>query len=62
MPGRLLADHELQEVKSMLAERVKEWTEEWKQEGLQEAAEQARAILRQDLAGIPGTKSAAALS
>jgi hypothetical protein len=28
--------YDLQEVKSMLAERVKEWTREWKQEGLEE--------------------------
>lgn len=30
---------ELQEVKSMLAERVVEWTQEWKQEGFQEGIE-----------------------
>jgi predicted transposase/invertase (TIGR01784 family) len=58
LPGQRIPQvADLQEVKSMLAERVKEWTEEWKQEGLQkgrqegfaEALEQARAILRQDL-------------
>ncbi|HEV2851381.1 MAG TPA: Rpn family recombination-promoting nuclease/putative transposase [Thermoanaerobaculia bacterium] len=36
---------DLQEVKSMLAERVKEWTQEWKQEGRQEALEEVRGVL-----------------
>jgi predicted transposase/invertase (TIGR01784 family) len=40
---------DLQEVKSMLAERVKEWTEDWKQQGLEEATHQARSILLLDL-------------
>ncbi|MBU1931979.1 hypothetical protein KJ965_04760 [Patescibacteria group bacterium] len=31
---------ELQEVKTMLAERVKEWTMEWKEEGLQQGLRQ----------------------
>jgi flagellar biosynthesis/type III secretory pathway protein FliH len=30
---------DLEEVRSMLAERVKEWTQEWKQEGFQEGLE-----------------------
>jgi predicted transposase/invertase (TIGR01784 family) len=45
LPGRVpgitipqVAD--LQEVKSMLAERVMEWTEKWKQEGLQEGRQE----------------------
>jgi len=33
---------DLQEVKSMLAERVVEWTEQWKQEGLQKGLEEGR--------------------
>jgi hypothetical protein len=58
LPARLPGERipqvaDLQEVKSMLAERVKEWTVEWKQEGIQEgyqeATEEVRAILRQDL-------------
>jgi predicted transposase/invertase (TIGR01784 family) len=47
LPGRVpgitipqVAD--LQEVKSMLAERVMEWTEKWKQEGLQEGRQEGR--------------------
>ena len=34
--------NELQEVKSMLAERVIEWTEEWEQQGLQEGLQEGR--------------------
>jgi predicted transposase YdaD len=54
LPGQRIPQvADLQEVKSMLAERVKEWTEEWEQEGFQrgrqESIEQARAVLRQDL-------------
>ena len=37
---------ELQEVKSMLAERVVEWTREWKQEGFQRGKEEAIETLR----------------
>jgi predicted transposase/invertase (TIGR01784 family) len=33
---------DLQEVKSMLAERVMEWTEQWKQEGLEEGQKKGR--------------------
>lgn len=48
---------DLQEVKSMLAERVKEWTQEWKQagfeegrqEGLEKGIEEARQILLREL-------------
>jgi len=47
LPGRVpgitipqVAD--LQEVKSMLAERVVEWTEKWKQEGLQEGLQEGQ--------------------
>jgi predicted transposase/invertase (TIGR01784 family) len=48
---------ELEEVKSMLADRVTEWTQQWKQEGLEEglqkgqenALEQARGVLLEDL-------------
>jgi len=35
------AVEELQEVKDMLAERVKEWTKEWKQQGLQQGSLQS---------------------
>ncbi len=40
---------DLQEVKSMLAERVKEWSHQWKQEGRQEGLEKARGALVQTL-------------
>lgn len=37
MPGVVLSEiNDLQEMQSMLAERVLEWTEEWKQQGLQQ--------------------------
>jgi predicted transposase/invertase (TIGR01784 family) len=62
MPGIEIPEvADLQEVKSMLAERVTEWTQQWKQEGLEEglqkgrqegqedALEQARGVLMQDL-------------
>jgi predicted transposase/invertase (TIGR01784 family) len=62
MPGIEIPEvTELEEVKSMLAERVTEWTQQWKQEGLEEglqkgrqearedALEQARGVLLQDL-------------
>ena len=47
LPGRLPSVdfdnlNELQEVKSMLAERVIEWTEEWEQQGLQEGLQEGR--------------------
>lgn len=43
MPGAVIpAIANLQEVKSMLAERVKEWTREWKQEGFQEGLQEGR--------------------
>ncbi len=49
LPGRLPgvdfdALNELQEVKSMLAERVVEWTEEWKNQGIAEGRQQGEAI------------------
>jgi flagellar biosynthesis/type III secretory pathway protein FliH len=41
IPGVELEEFEdIQEVQSMLAERVKQWTEEWKQQGLQQGLEQ----------------------
>jgi predicted transposase/invertase (TIGR01784 family) len=40
---------DLQEVKSMLAERVKEWSYQWKQEERQEQLEKARGVLVQNL-------------
>ena len=45
LPGRMpkaefLDLNDLQEVRSMLSERVIEWTEQWKQEGLQEGLQQ----------------------
>lgn len=62
MPGVEIPEiAELEEVKSMLAERVTDWTQQWKQEGLEEglqkgrqegqedALEQARGVLLQDL-------------
>ena len=47
LPGRMPnvvfdALNDLQEVRSMLAERVIEWTEEWKQQGLKQGLEQGR--------------------
>lgn len=36
---------DLQEVTSMLEERVREWTQEWKQEGRQEGLEEVRGVL-----------------
>ncbi|HEX4966821.1 MAG TPA: Rpn family recombination-promoting nuclease/putative transposase [Thermoanaerobaculia bacterium] len=40
---------DLQEVKSMLAERVIEWTQQWKQEGLEEGLEKVREVFLQEL-------------
>jgi predicted transposase/invertase (TIGR01784 family) len=40
---------DLQEVDTMLAERVQEWTREWKKEGFQEGLEQARAVLLREV-------------
>ena len=40
---------DLQEVKSMLAERVKEWSYQWKQEGREEGVEKARGVMVQNL-------------
>ena len=41
VPGTVIPQvADLQEVKSMLAERVVEWTHEWKQEGLEEGLQQ----------------------
>ena len=47
LPGRLPGVRvpevtDLQEVESMLAERVVEWTEQWKREGLEQGLEQGR--------------------
>ena len=47
LPGRMPGVdfdnlNELQEVKSMLAERVIEWTEEWEQQGLQKSRQNGR--------------------
>jgi predicted transposase/invertase (TIGR01784 family) len=39
----------LQEVRSMLAERVVEWTQQWKEEGRQEGLEKLRMVLLRDL-------------
>jgi flagellar biosynthesis/type III secretory pathway protein FliH len=39
---------DLQEVKSMLAERVKEWSYQWKQEGLQEGRQEGRQEARRE--------------
>jgi len=62
MPGVEIPEiAELEEVKSMLAERVTEWTQQWKQEGLEEGRQEgfqkghedslreARGVLLQDL-------------
>lgn len=62
MPGVAIPEiAELEEVKSMLAERVTEWTQQWKQEGLEEGRQEgfqrghedslreARGVLLQDL-------------
>lgn len=40
---------ELQEVKSMLAERVVEWTQEWKQEGFQEGIEKGKELQKEQV-------------
>jgi flagellar biosynthesis/type III secretory pathway protein FliH len=40
---------DLEEVKSMLAERVTEWTREWKQEGFEEGLAKVRAALIREL-------------
>src|SRR5258706_1521208 len=53
-PGaRIPEGTDLEEVKSMLAERVKEWTVEWKQEGreegLKEGLNKVRAVLIREL-------------
>jgi flagellar biosynthesis/type III secretory pathway protein FliH len=66
MPGIEIPElAELEEIQSMLADRILEWTQEWKQEGLEEGLQkgmekgrqegrkdalvQARAVLLQDL-------------
>ena len=53
LPGRMpgvefMHLNELQEVKSMLAERVIEWTEEWKRQGLEKGLEQGLEKGRQE--------------
>lgn len=50
LPGRLpgveiTSFHDLQEVQSMLAERVVEWTQDWKQQGLEEGRQEGEAAL-----------------
>ncbi len=41
MPGQEIPEvNELQEIDTMLAERVEEWTEQWKQDGLQQGLQQ----------------------
>jgi hypothetical protein len=50
VPGTVIPQvADLQEVKSMLAERVIEWTHEWKQEGLEEGLERSRGVLLRNL-------------
>src|SRR5436305_7702664 len=46
MPGKVIPAINLQEVDSMLAERVKEWTEEWKLAGLEEGRQEDLTALR----------------
>jgi flagellar biosynthesis/type III secretory pathway protein FliH len=53
LPGRVPGTEvpevaDLQEVKSMLAERVVEWTHQWKQEGLEEGLQKGRQEGRQE--------------
>jgi len=49
VPGLKLPEMEdLQEVRSMLAERVLDWTEQWKQEGLEEGRKEGRQEGRQE--------------
>jgi predicted transposase/invertase (TIGR01784 family) len=53
LPGRMPGTHfdnlnELQEVKSMLAERVIEWTKQWEQQGIQKGIQQGRQEGRQE--------------
>ena len=50
-PGAEIPEvHELQEVRSMLAERVKEWTRDWKAQGIVEGRAQGqRLLLRRQL-------------
>ena len=49
MPGIEIPEvADLQEVKSMLAERVKEWTHQWKQEGLEEGLQKGLEKGRQE--------------
>jgi hypothetical protein len=48
-PGVSLAETgSLEEIHTMLAERVMEWTQEWKKEGLEEGLQQGRQQGRQD--------------
>jgi len=43
LPGVELGSiNDLQEVQSMLAERVTEWTEEWKRQGMEKGLQQGR--------------------
>ena len=46
LPGVELGNiNDLQEVQSMLAERVTEWTEEWKRQGIEEGRQKGEAAL-----------------
>ncbi|HEX6903974.1 MAG TPA: Rpn family recombination-promoting nuclease/putative transposase [Thermoanaerobaculia bacterium] len=50
LPGVQIPEaKDLEEVKSMLAERVVEWTQEWKQEGVQKGIEESAERLRKVL-------------
>ena len=52
----------LEEVQTMLAERVKEWTEEWFQEGLERGRAEERALLCRMTARKFGAEAAETLS
>jgi predicted transposase/invertase (TIGR01784 family) len=56
VPGALIPQvADLQEVRSMLAESVMDWTQQWKQEGLEEGRQEGRQEGRREmLAGIRG--------
>lgn len=51
IPGKIEIPEvtDLEEVQSMLTERVAEWTEQWKQEGREDCLGQARGVLSQYL-------------
>jgi len=67
LPGRFSSAElpsmpRLEEVRMMLAERVKEWTEEWFQEGLAKGRAEERALLCRMTARKFGAETAEALS